>query len=370
MNHSDMPIDRAMRVAMLSYGLPVPGRKRGGIERSAHLLAQGLSERGHTVVVFSHDPRPDDASYEVQGLPWRDFVNTWLGRRVTMGYLGNVMAMLPDYRGFDAIVAHGDSLLLPFVGKPVMRIMHGSAWAEATHADSLGRFVLQSGVYIQELLTALITPGTVAVSDNTRRANPFIRHTIVHGVDARIFWPDSNGKTAAPSIVFVGTRDGRKRGAFLIDIFQRFVRPRHAEATLTFVGPQGPALPGVTYYTGINDAELAMLYRRAWVYASPSTYEGFGLPYLEAMACGTAVLATPNAGSREVMGGLANGGLVEDEEFGPALLDLLNDAGRRRAIESAGLLRAREFSVDVMIDRYESLLMQLCKAHAGSVASA
>jgi phosphatidyl-myo-inositol alpha-mannosyltransferase len=355
---------------MLSYGLPVSGQKRGGIERSAHVLAQGLSERGHSVVVFSHDPRPDEASYEVQRLPWRVFVNTWLGRRVTMGYLGNVMAMQPDYHGFDAIVAHGDSLLLPFAGKPVLRVMHGSAWAEATHATSLGRFVLQAGVYVQEVLTALITPGTVAVSENARRANPFIRHTILHGVDTRIFHPDSSEKTPAPSIVFVGTPGGRKRGAFLIDIFQRLVRPMHADAVLMFVGPPGPAVPGVRYYTGISDAELASLYRRAWVYASPSTYEGFGLPYLEAMACGTAVLATPNAGSREVIGSHSNGRLVEDEGFGEALLDLLNDSGRRRASESAGLLRAREFSVDVMIDRYESLLMQLCNAHAGSVASA
>ncbi len=44
---------------------------------------------------------------------------------------------------------------------------------------------------------------------------------------------------------------------------------------------------GVTYVTGVPDTQLADLYRRAWVCASPSTYEGFGLPYLEAMACGT-----------------------------------------------------------------------------------
>ena len=88
-----------------------------------------------------------------------------------------------------------------------------------------------------------------------------------------------------------------------------------------FVGPPGVDAPGITYYTGIGDAELASLYRRAWVYASPSTYEGFGLPYIEAMACGTAVLATPNAGSREVIGAHQYGRLVEDAGFGAALLD-------------------------------------------------
>jgi glycosyltransferase involved in cell wall biosynthesis len=306
----------------------------------------------------------------VRSLPWKDFINTWLGRRITMGYLGNVLALLPDYREFDAIISHGDSLLLPLIGKPVLRVMHGSAWGEAVHATSIGRFVLQCGVYGQELLTALTEHGTVAVSANTRRFNPFIRHTIPHGVDKRIFQPTPREKTAVPSLVFVGALDGRKRGAFLLRVFQEIVQPSHPEATLMFVGPPGPTLPGVTYYTGVDDSQLASLYRRAWVYASPSTYEGFGLPYLEAMACGTAVVASLNPGSREVLGDGDYGRLVEDAAFGSTLVELLTSEASRRAIEVAGLLRAQQFSLDVMVDRYEALLMEMCGAHAGSVASA
>jgi hypothetical protein len=55
---------------MLSYRLPVEGQKRGGIERAADTLAQGLVERGHHVVVFSHDQRPAGAGYDVRPLPW------------------------------------------------------------------------------------------------------------------------------------------------------------------------------------------------------------------------------------------------------------------------------------------------------------
>jgi glycosyltransferase involved in cell wall biosynthesis len=358
-----------MRIAVFSYRLPVPGEKRGGIERAAHSLAQGLAERGHTVVVFSHDAKPREAAYDVRELPWKGFVKTWLGRRITMGYLGNVMALLPDYRGFDAIIAHGDSLLLPLTGKPVVRVMHGSAWGEAGSATSLGRSLLQYGVYAQELLTALMGSGTVAVSENTRHANPFIRHMIPNGVDTRLFQPLPREKTAGPSIVFVGTLDGRKRGSFLLDTFQRVVRTAHPDASLMFVGPPGPDSPGVTYYTGVSDAELATLYRRAWVYASPSTYEGFGLPYLEAMASGTAVVATPNPGSCEVLGDGDYGRLVEDASFGAAVVDLLDSEGRRSAIETAGVLRAQQFSLDVMIDRYETLLTGTCGGDAKRIAS-
>ena len=72
----------------------------------------------------------------------------------------------------------------------------------------------------------------------------------------------------------------------------------------------------MTYRIGVDDAELASLYRRAWAYVTPSTYEGFGLPYLEAMACGTPVVATPNPGSVEILDHGKYGVLAADEEFG------------------------------------------------------
>jgi phosphatidyl-myo-inositol alpha-mannosyltransferase len=358
-----------LRIAMLSYRLPVHGQKRGGIERAADTLAQGLAERGHHVVVFSHDERPEGAAYEVRPLPWKGFVETWLGRRLTMGYLGNVLALIPRYRDFDVVVAHGDSLLLGLSGKPVLRVMHGSALGEAQSAHSWGRWLLQYGVYIQELATAASQRGVVAVSENTRRDNPTIAHVIPHGVDRRLFTAVPDSKSAEPSILFVGALDGRKRGRFLLDVFSNTVRPIHPTATLTMVGPRGPERPGVTYRTGVTDAELAALYQRAWIYASPSTYEGFGLPYLEAMACGTAVVATRNPGSLEVLDGGEYGAMPSDETFGTVVAELLADEARRVSLCGRGLRRAAEFSLDAMIEHYEGVLMELAATHARPIAS-
>ena len=355
-----------LRIAVLSYGLPKRAHKRGGIERAAHTLADGLARRGHDVVVLSHDPKPAGAAYAVAMLPWRAFVETWFGRRVTMGYLGNLLALVPSYREFDAIIAHGDSLLLPLTGKPVVRVMHGSALGEARSASSLGRRVLQIGVFAQELATALFSRGVVGVSENTRHDNPFVRRVIPHGVDER-FFRVAGEKTAAPSVLFVGTLHGRKRGDLLLDAFQT-VRATHPQATLDFVGPPGPPLAGVTYHTGISDDVLAELYRRAWVYASPSAYEGFGLPYLEAMACGTPVVASPNPGSREVLDDGRCGVLADDAAFCRELSDLLGDEARRTSLAANGLCRAREYSLSRMVGEYEELLYELTEVHAGSAA--
>ena len=219
-----------LRLAMLSYGLPVEGQKRGGIERVAHTLAR-RSRRARPRRRGVH-PRseagsaPPTRSASCRGSA---FVNTWLGRRLTMGYLGNVLALVPDYREFDAVIAHGDSLLLAAAGKPVLRVMHGSALGEARSATSWGRWLLQLGVYGQELVTAR------APARRRRREREHDGATIRfvaqrHSARRRRQRLPRRGRTRRPphpSVLFVGTLDGRKRGRFLLDAFER-TDPRRA----------------------------------------------------------------------------------------------------------------------------------------------
>jgi hypothetical protein len=62
-----------MRIGVVSYGLPVRGEKRGGIENVAHELADGLARRGHDVTVWTYDPKPDTAAYAIRALPAKAF---------------------------------------------------------------------------------------------------------------------------------------------------------------------------------------------------------------------------------------------------------------------------------------------------------
>lgn len=353
-----------MKIAVFNYGLPAPGRKRGGVDKVAHDLADGLARRGHQVIVWATDTKPEGAAYEVRPLPGSRFIRTRLGRILSGGYLGNIFAALPDYGGCDVLLAHGDSLLLPLLRKPLIRIMYGSALGEALSASTPWRFLLQMGAYPLELLSSLTQPNTVAISRNTLRYNPFVHQMIPLGVDLRLLHPDDLAKTVEPSIVFVGTLNGRKRGGLLLEWFQREIRTRFPDATLHMVTLPGPKAGGVSYYSGISSAELAALYRRSWIYASPSRYEGFGLPYLEAMASGTPVIASDNPGSREVLDGGKYGLIAPDKEFSTAILRLITSEKERREMKERGLQRAREYSLDTFIDRYEALLVTIVASPA------
>ena len=355
-----------MKIHVLSFRLPVPdapkGLKRGGVERVAHDIANGLAERGHEVTVWSADPLPPGAYYDVRPLPGARFVQSWLGFRLVSGYLGNLLAMIPDYDGAQVIIAHGDSLLLPLRGIPILRIMHGSAWDEARTARSLLRKSLQFGVYLQELLTSA-TQTTIGVSRATRRRYWSVHDVIPNGVDTSRFYPCQTEKTSEPSILFVGALNGRKRGHLLVEWFTDTIRRALPGAKLCMVSEPGPAAPGVEFLQGVSDTDLAALYRRAWVFASPSAYEGFGLPYLEALASGTAVVATANPGSREVLDEGRYGCLIQrDKDFAPALLQLLSDHPARGRRVELGLQRSRDFSLERSLDRYEAVLHNLARS--------
>ena len=83
--------------------------------------------------------------------------------------------------------------------------------------------------------------------------------------------------------------------------------------------------------------QLAALYREAWVFAYPSVYEGFGIPYIEAMASGTAVLCSPNDGANYVLEEGAYGSVVEDQAFASELVELLTNDEKRLLMIEKGL---------------------------------
>jgi glycosyltransferase involved in cell wall biosynthesis len=98
---------------------------------------------------------------------------------------------------------------------------------------------------------------------------------------------------------------------------------------------------GVRWLGEVRDDELARLYRGARAVAYVSLYEGFGLPVLEAMACGAPVVASRNEALEEVSGGAA---VLVDPLDPDAIAAGLHEAiDRREELRPLGLARARVF---------------------------
>ncbi|MDB5349806.1 MAG: glycosyltransferase [Planctomycetota bacterium] len=94
-----------------------------------------------------------------------------------------------------------------------------------------------------------------------------------------------------------------------------------------------------------NDEAVRALYRRASIFLSPSHYEGFGLPILEAMSCGAAVVVADNSSQPEVAG--PAGVLARTDhpaDWACKITDLIRDPDRLAALRGAAILQARQFS--------------------------
>jgi hypothetical protein len=156
-------------------------------------------------------------------------------------------------------------------------------------------------------------------------------------------------------ILYVGTIEPRKHLADLIEAFERCRRRGELEHQLVCVGPYGWLSDGtmsrsstsnaVTFTGYVPHDDLPALYNAAEMFVYPSIYEGFGLPVVEAMACGTPVIAGPASAISEVGGNAVEQvERIDAEALGDALVRLARDARRRESLREAGLARAAEFS--------------------------
>ena len=115
--------------------------------------------------------------------------------------------------------------------------------------------------------------------------------------------------------------------------------------TLCAMAEQAGAREAVVLLGSITERRLRSLYRGAEALAYPSLYEGFGLPLIEAMACGTPVIASHVTSIPEVVG---DAGLLLDpadtNAWTMAILEVANDQHVRARLRAAGLRRAAEFT--------------------------
>ncbi len=198
---------------------------------------------------------------------------------------------------------------------------------------------------------------------------PVGRIKVVHEAADAIFQPDpaagervSQKFAISPGyLLFVGALDARKDPGALLRAWSvaKTVKPDIRLVLAGEPGKQAPQrMPEARVLGHLSEAELVSVYSAAGCFVFPSRYEGFGLPCLEALACGCPVAAYRNSSLPEVVDGA--GELVQDgdaEALGRAAARLATEAKRPW---QPGIERARKFSwhktAKATISAYESVL--------------
>jgi glycosyltransferase involved in cell wall biosynthesis len=235
------------------------------------------------------------------------------------------------------------------------------------------RWVLSTALArIRKQAEVVIVPSTAAADDVVRYLQVERERisVIPMGCDAR-FQPAGEPARAAAMqrrydlpqryILFVGTLEPRKNIKTLLRAFAMLLAETPQD-DLAFVITGGNGWGRENYlatvealglrdrvrFTGfVEDDLLPELYRGALLFVYPSLYEGFGLPVLEAMACGTPVITSNRASLPEVAGDAA---LLVDptrpEALAAAMTSIISNGELRQGLRAKGLARARAFTWD------------------------
>ncbi len=357
---------RRPRVGFLAYGLdrPLSGVSRAALELGLALELGGECEMIY-LTTYRHGPfRQSQSSYHLPGC----------ARLPALMALGGPLIALAARR-LRLDLVHDPSGISPFT----LGHWAGSFKRVVSLYDAIAFRYPDGYPWFNNFLHRRYVPATLQNVDGILTVSEHAREELVHFLSlprARIaiallaasgsfrpIHPESARRVAAryglegPYILSVAAQQARKNLAALVAAFSQLYAdfPSHR---LAIAGPtlwrygglreQIAALrleKAVTVLGYANEEDLAGLYGGADLFVFPSLYEGFGLPVLEAMACGTPVVCSSTTSLPEVTGGAA---LMVDptsvEALAEAMARVLTDQALRRELRERGLARAGELT--------------------------
>lgn len=250
-------------------------------------------------------------------------------------------------------VFHGTDFAVPYlpIRASVMTLHDLSPWldpswhAEADRVRNRTPMLLRLG-----LATMVITPSEAVRRQAMERFRLQAGRVVaVPHAAAQHFRPVAPAPERPPFLLYVGTLEPRKNVNLILEAWREIRKTFSVE--LVLAGRRRTDFPEISPEPGLHllgltpEEELPRLYSSALVCLYPSYYEGFGLPVLEAMQCGAAVVASNDPSIAEVAGGAAILLDPRDERaWIQSLESLLADPQQVQRMRERALARAAEFS--------------------------
>ena len=354
----------------------------GGSEVNMHEQARRWVEMGHEVTLFTSRPEGSPHRDNIEG------VNVYRAGRSYLTFLFGplyYLALLHKHADVVLDIINGVPFFTPlFVRKPKIALIHH------VHRDmfvpELGPVLGEIGKAIERYLLPLLYRGdpVICVSESTASS---IRNrlfggkhldvrVVYNGIDTDMYSPVSGEKSATPTVLYLGRLKPYKQLPKLIRIMHK-VRERVPDVKLIVAGAGEAILEAeaevklhdaddyVHFLWQVSDEAKVELYQQAWVSATASMIEGWGLTVIEANACGTPTVAFDVPGLNESIVHGRTGMLAhDDDEFVEDLVDILSDEALRGRLADGALKWSNDFSWDATAGQTLEILKEAVKNSA------
>lgn len=343
----------------------LPGGGGGGGARVIVRFADGLMQRGHQVRIlyaWQHQDLREKLRDLYLGLRY-GHRHDWL--RTCATPVHPYTSLTADLAGHnDVLVAVGVTSVLAIAELPASCgiKVHNSHGTEPWIDEQMAR--------AWALPMPRIVSASYLVEPMRRQGSTDSIFVVGNGVDTQEYYP------AAPPDLRrgVGTiyHGGSPKDPRTLVATLKTIRQRHPDVPINVFGsfPRPADLPADATYVRLPDIETArQLYSRSLVWFCASRYEGFGLPLLEAMACGCAVVSTDCGGPSDIIESGTNGWLVptgDASALADRVTQLLQDTPLRERFVAAGQAVLKRFTWPAMIDRYEAALREIVASGGSS----
>ncbi len=354
----------------------------GGAEVYLHEIAAGCVRKGHSVTIVSSKFPGSIPEETIDGIR-----HIRKGGKYTFLFVPicDYFFKLKEYRP-DIIIESISKLphLMPLiVRKPYMAIIHH------IHGHTLFKELPLPAALLAYIIERLIPwfyrkSGFVTVSPSTQKelismGIPERNITLIYnGIDQRLFEGTSDvQKSAKPLIIYMGRVKRYKAIDHLIEAFDIVVK-QVPDAELIIAG-KGDAydeleqlvkqkgLRSVTFKPQTTDDEKVQIMKKAWVYVSTSTKEGWGITVIESNASGTPVIGYDVPGIRDSIRDGETGLLVSPagdiEKLAQTILRILNDRELRNGLSEKAVEWSRNFTWENSTDGFSTLLDGIAAKH-------
>jgi glycosyltransferase involved in cell wall biosynthesis len=344
------------QVSWICLEWPRAGLHSGGVGRYSYRLAELIADEVDLTVFVRSGAIPLKGVRLIELSASRSRVFRYY---VDPLRLPRALARVPA----DLVHAFGDDWAVG--GRRKVRTFLGSAREEAKSSQG-ARAVNHYLIAITEWIVARRSQVRIGIAAES--ATRFNAHHVMPPIlDTMPQFP--RRKTSTPSVMFIGTFAGRKRGWLVQRLVEEAQRELATPIRLTVICPAQDAeqwASWVQVHVGLDDTSVALMLASTWVLCAPSMYEGFGIPAFEALAAGVSVVTTATPGSTYLQGGVLPNQAIRicetDADLKPALMSALQDLGEwddatRTSVEDR-LVHLRELgSPSRLLNIYREVLL-------------